>query len=86
MSGIAVTNIRHSVLLFGKFYYLQNFNIDQSIFSFFLGGGGDGPRSNRILEFNMGDEEWQEIGTMKEARSGHAVSIVGFEDFAAWCT
>ena len=33
----------------------------------------------------MNDEKWQEVGNMKEPRAGHAVSIVGFKDYDAWC-
>ena len=43
-----------------------------------------GPR-NEISEYDPGTETWQEIGTMKEARSKHAVTVVSLEDYAAWC-
>ena len=39
----------------------------------------------QILEFNFETESWTEIGTMKEARYHHAVSIVSYDDYAKWC-
>ena len=51
----------------------------------FLGGvDGSGMRKD-ILEYNPVTEEWQEIGTMKEAINEPAVTHVSFEDYAAWC-
>ena len=38
-----------------------------------------------IMEYNLDDEEWQDIGIMKVARNAHEISIVGFDDFANWC-
>ena len=38
-----------------------------------------------ILEFNPETESWTKIGTMKESRYNHAVSVVPFDDFANWC-
>ena len=37
------------------------------------------------MEYNLDDEEWQDIGIMKVARNAHEISIVGFDDFANWC-
>ena len=50
-------------------------------------GGWDGASRNmkEILEYNPGTETWQEIGTMKEARRFHAVTIVSLKDYADWC-
>merc|ERR1712066_331703 len=50
-------------------------------------GGYDASYSTRndILEYDPVTEEWQEVGQMKEPRFGHAVSVVSFKDFAAWC-
>ena len=50
-----------------------------------LGGSDGSSRRKEILEYNPGTETWQEIGTMKEARSTHAVTIVSLGDYAAWC-
>ena len=50
-----------------------------------LGGYDGSSRRSNILEYNPGTERWQDIGTMKEARSNHAVTIVSLEDYAAWC-
>lgn len=38
-----------------------------------------------ILEYNPDTKEWSKIGSMKEARSGHAVAIVNFDDFKDQC-
>ena len=40
---------------------------------------------NNIIEFDPETEEWQEIGTMKDARSLPAVSVVSYSDYADWC-
>ena len=40
---------------------------------------------NNIIEFDPETEEWQEIGTMKDARADHAVSVVSYSDYADWC-
>ena len=50
----------------------------------FLGGGAevdDGTRRNNILEYNPMSEQWQEVGTMKQGRSSHAVSVVSYKDY-----
>ena len=41
--------------------------------------------SNDILEYDPETEEWTQIGTMREARYGHAVSVVDFRDYAEFC-
>ena len=45
----------------------------------------DGYDGNDILEYNPETETWQEVGTMKEARRDHAVTIVSLKDYADWC-
>ena len=40
---------------------------------------------DRILEYNQVVEEWQEIGSMNEARWGQGMSVVALEDYEAWC-
>ena len=49
--------------------------------------GGSGASSTRdgILEYDPETKEWTQIGTMREGRHGHAVSVVNFEDYADWC-
>ena len=42
-------------------------------------------RLNKILKFQQETETWTEIGTMKEAREAHAVSVVSYDDYAKWC-
>ena len=53
----------------------------------FLGGydGSYNGYRNDILEYNPVTEEWQKVGTLNEATNGHAVSVVSFKDYAAWC-
>ena len=46
---------------------------------------GDKARDS-ILEFNLEEEEWTEIGAMKEARESHGVAVVSSQDFMDWCT
>ena len=40
---------------------------------------------DKTLEFNSETESWTEIGTMKEKRYQHAVSVVSYTDYAKWC-
>ena len=41
--------------------------------------------NNNILQYNPETEEWQKIGTMKEARQLTAVTVVSYKDYAYWC-
>ena len=50
-----------------------------------LGGADDEPLNKNILEFNQETESWTVIGTMREPRRIHAVSVVSFDDFKKWC-
>ena len=40
---------------------------------------------NNILEYNQIEEEWTEIGAMKEARANHGVAIVNYSDYEKYC-
>ena len=53
----------------------------------FLGGFDNGDRTfkNMILEYNPKSEQWQQVGTMKEARSSPGLSVVSYKDYADWC-
>ena len=54
----------------------------------YLHSGGVDDRNianNDILEYDPETEEWTQIGTMREARYGHAVSVVDFRDYAEFC-
>ena len=42
--------------------------------------------NNKILEYNHDNEEWLEIGTMREGRWTHWVSVVQFEVYGNWCS
>ena len=44
-----------------------------------------GDNRNDILQYNPETEEWQKIGTMKEARQLTAVTVVSYKDYADWC-
>ena len=50
-----------------------------------LGGSGGSTSAsqnqNNILEFNTETEEWQHVGTMKEARYQHHVTVVSYDDY-----
>ena len=54
---------------------------------YFYSGGQDETRytMNDILEYDPETEKWTQIGTMREARDDHAVSVVKYEDYAEWC-
>ena len=54
---------------------------------YFYSGGQDETRytMNDILEYDPETEKWTQIGTMREERLGHAVSVVDFEDYADFC-
>ena len=38
-----------------------------------------------ILEYNITDDSYTQIGTMTQARNSHAISVVKYEDFSKWC-
>ena len=52
---------------------------------YFYSGGVDENPGNDILEYDPETEKWTQIGTMREERLGHAVSVVDFEDYADFC-
>ena len=80
ISSMASASINEKIILFGIYHFMTGlFFICQTL------GGYDGSPRNNILEYNPETETWQEVGTMKEARDGHAVTIVSLEDYAAWC-
>ena len=55
-------------------------------FFFFTGGSDDDYNvKNYILEYDPETKEWTQIGTMREARCVHAVSVVEFTDYADFC-
>ena len=52
--------------------------------------GGNGLAQNfidfdKILEYDILEDSYQEIGQMLNARYFHAVSVVWFSDFSSWC-
>ena len=51
-----------------------------------LSGGwaGNSTVVNTILEYDIIDDSYTEIGTMTQARYYHAVSVVKYEDFSNW--
>ena len=40
---------------------------------------------NEILEYDPETKEWTKIGTMREGRCVHAVSVVKYADYADFC-
>ena len=56
---------------------------------FFISKSGgkhsDWSTRNEILEYNPGTKNWTQIGTMKEARARHTVSVVNYEDYDKYC-
>jgi len=48
-------------------------------------GGYDGNSYNTILQYNIAGDEFTEVDTMLEERSGHAISVVSYSDFSEWC-
>ena len=48
-------------------------------------GGYDGSARNSILEYDPETKNWKQIGTMREARYDHAVTVVDFRDYANSC-
>ena len=54
---------------------------------YFYSGGWDDSNNalSDILEYYPKTEEWTQVGTMREARGSHAVSVVDFGDYAGWC-
>ena len=53
---------------------------------FYSGGEDDTDNArNDILEYEPETEKWTQIGTMREARSGHGVSVVDFRDYVDSC-
>ena len=63
-----------------KFYQMMLFHL-----IYILGGVDNSSPSKSILEFDPEKEEWQKIGSMKEARWGLGMTVVTFADYAAWC-
>jgi len=52
----------------------------------FGGGGGDGSDAvGNILEYDTAGDSYKEAGTMVQARYGHALTVVHYEEFSNWC-
>ena len=86
MGYMRATTLSNRVLLFGNHYVLVlRTHLIVCNFLNILGGYFDYYRKT-ILEYHHMTEEWQEIGGMKEARAGHAVTVVKWQDYAKWCT
>ena len=52
---------------------------------YFNSGGYDGSTRNEILEYDPETKKWTQIGTMREARYGHRISVVNYSDYAEFC-
>ena len=83
MQNVKVATINNRVLAFGNSFYLL---FCDEIKCITLGGYDHfaSPRKD-ILEFNQETESWTVIGAMKEQKSGHAVSVVSYDDYEKWC-
>ena len=89
-SGLRTATVDNRVFSFGI-----SFNIILNIIVSQLFSGGQYPEGHHqvfqdpgviiIEEYNPENEEWLRIGSMKNARYEHAVSVVSFEDYADWC-
>ena len=50
-----------------------------------MGSGLDYDARDNILEYDPETKQWTQIGTMREARHGHAVTVVDYEDYVDFC-
>ena len=55
-----------------------------------LGGNSDSLKDSviigdAILEYDVTADAFTQIGTMTQAREGHAVSVVQYQEFSKWC-
>ena len=50
-----------------------------------LTGGKGGGYFNAILEYDVTADSFTQLGTMTQARSWHAISVVKYEDFSKSC-
>ena len=82
MTYLRAKTIENRVYLFGIYHSLHII----LRLSFILGGkDSDSNYRNDILQYNPETEEWRMIGTMKETRNDHAVTVVSYKDYADWC-
>ena len=83
MYGMRAATVNNRVLLFGN---KENFMTYKRKYFFYSGGSdNDHNARNDILEYDPETKEWTHIGTMREARAGHAVSVVDFRDYVDSC-
>ena len=80
--SLEVISIANRVILFGNW---QKYILTIIWNAKNLGGFADSSAQNNIFEYNHTNQEWIMIGKMKEARYGHAVSVVTYSDYAKWC-
>ena len=55
---------------------------------FALAGGSDRNDADvfdTILEYDISGDSYTQIGTMTQARSEHAITVVQYADFSKWC-
>ena len=56
-----------------------------------LAGGSEGSwpedivELDIILEYDITEDSYTQIGTMTQARNSHAISVVKYKDFSEWC-
>ena len=51
----------------------------------FSGGFGVPYYQNNILEFDIKNQDWAQVGNLSSAAYAHGVSVVNFADFEPWC-
>ena len=56
-----------------------------------MSGGADkiqvvSDRGDEILEWDATNEEWKEMGKMKQSRSEHGIAVVDVADVIDYCT
>ena len=70
------------------FYHFTNTIHCHNITLYYAGGnsGGSNPSYyNDVLEYNVEDGAWNNVGTMPIKKSQHAVSIINYNAIMAYC-
>ena len=49
-------------------------------------GGDDGNSIDDILEWDATNEEWKEMGKMRQSRYAHGMAVVAIADVNDYCT
>ena len=79
MLGVRVTNVDNRVFLFGEWRHMLILLLHLP-YTDTVTGGYDGVSNEDILEYNDNDG-WRELGTMKNGRYYHGISLA---DYCNW--